>query len=159
LGGLIVDEASRVRLVVFMVEGARYAVPLSAVERAYAMAAVSPLPGSPPVVLGIINLHGRPVAVVDPRRRLGLPPRDYGLAAHLLIARTPRRTLAIPTDEVLGVVELDAAAVTPAAAVAPGLQPAGVVALPDGLLLIHDLDAFLTPAEEGQIDRALETGG
>ena len=153
---MIVGEGSRARLVVFMVEGTRYAVPLSAVERAYAMAAVSPLPGAPPAVLGMINLHGRPVAVIDPRRRLGLSPREYGLAAHLLIARTPRRTLAIPTDEVLGVVELDVAAVTPVAAVAPGLPPAGIAALPDGLLFIHDLDAFLTPEEEGQIERALE---
>ena len=152
-------EAPRARLVVFRVDGTRYAVSLSAVERAYAMATVSPLPGAPPAVLGMINLHGRPVAVVDPRRRLGLPSREYGLAAHLLIARTPRRTLAIPTDEVLGVVELDAAAVTPAAAVAPRLPPAGIAALPDGLLLIHDLDAFLTPEEEGQVDRALEAGG
>jgi len=156
---VIVREASRAWLVVFMVEGTRYAVSLSAVERAYAMPAVSPLPGAPAAVLGMINLHGRPVAVVDPRRRLGLPAREYGLAAHLLIARTPRRTLAIPTDEVLGVVELELAAMTPAAAVAPGLPPAGIAALPDGLLFIHDLDAFLTPEEEGQIDRALEARG
>ena len=152
-------EASRARLVVFMVEGTRYAVSLLAVERAYGMPAVSPLPGAPPAVLGMINLHGLPVAVVDPRRRLGLPPREYGVAAHLLIARTPRRTLAIPTDEVVGVVELDGTAVTPAAAVALGLPPDGIAALPDGLLLIHDLDAFLTPEEEAQIDRALEARG
>jgi hypothetical protein len=44
-GHVIGGEGSRARLVV---EGTRYAVPLSAVERAYAMVAVSPLPGVAP---------------------------------------------------------------------------------------------------------------
>ena len=51
------------RLVVFTVEGSRYAVPLSSVERVLPMAAVRPVPGAPRVVLGAINLAGRVVPV------------------------------------------------------------------------------------------------
>lgn len=146
-------------LVVFVVEGVRYGVPLSSAERAFRMVAVSPLPGSPRVVLGGINLHGRAVAVVDLRRRFGLPARDYGAAARLLVVRTPRRRLAIAADDVLGVAEVDAEAITSRTSL-PGAGPvAGVAALPDGLLIIQDLDAFLTLDEERQLDRALETQG
>jgi purine-binding chemotaxis protein CheW len=140
-----------------MVEGARYAVPLSSAERAFRMVAVSPLPGSPVVVLGGINLEGRAVAVVDLRRRLGLPPRDYGLAARLLVVRTPRRRLAIAADDVLGVAEVEADAITPRTLLSGAGPVAGVAALPDGLLIIQDLEAFLTLDEERQLDRALET--
>jgi purine-binding chemotaxis protein CheW len=143
-------------LVVFAVQGNRYAVPLSSVERVFLMVAVQPVPGAPRVVLGAINLEGRVVPVVDLRRRLNLPSRDYGLNAHLLIVQTPRRTLAIPADEVFGAAEISTASVTPTEAVLPGLgRVAGIAALPGGLLFIHDIEAFLTPGEERELGRAL----
>jgi purine-binding chemotaxis protein CheW len=144
------------RLVVFLGGRVRYAVALESVERALPMIAISPLPGAPEVVLGIINLRGEVLGVVDPCRRLDLDPHKYGLNSHLLIVRTQRRRLAIATDEVLGLANPSAGAAVPATAVLAGHTPvAGVVALPDGVLLIHDIDSFVTPDEEGQLDHAL----
>ncbi len=144
-------------LVVFTIEGNRFAVPLSSVERVHAMVAVRPLPGAPSVVLGAINLQGRVVPVVDLRRRLHLAPHDYGLEAHLLIVQTSRRTLGIPADEAAGVVALDPISVTPTEVVLPQWgRVAGIAALPDGLLFIHDIEAFLTPEEDRKLDRALD---
>lgn len=148
------------RLVVFTVEGNRYAVPLSSVERVLLMVAVQPVPGAPRVVLGAINLAGRVVPVVDLRRRLGLPSREYGLDAHLLIVQTARRTLALTADEAIGLAEVDAASVAPTEVVLPGLgRIAGIAALPDGLLFIHDIEAFLTPEEERELGQALPQAG
>ena len=145
------------RLVVFVIEGQRYALPLSAVERVLPMVAVSPLPKAPAVALGVINLHGAVIPVLDIRLRFSWPPREYALTAHLLVARTRQRTLALPVDEALGVQEVAAEAVTPPDAVLPGIgQVAGIVALTDGLLFIHDLDAFLSLHEERQLTEALE---
>jgi purine-binding chemotaxis protein CheW len=138
----------------------RYAVALESVERVLPMVAISPLPGAPEVVLGVINLRGQVVGVVDPGRRLGLDPHDYGLSAHLMIVRTQRRTLAIATDGVLGLAEASVDAVVPATVVLAGRTPvAGVAALPDGVLLIHDIDSFVTPDEESQLDKALRERG
>lgn len=150
------DLPGAVRLVVFVAGAQRYALPLAAVERALPMVAVSPLPKAPEIVLGVINLHGRIVPVVDVRRRLGLPSREYGMAGHLLVARTARRALALPTDEVVGVSEVPADAVRRPESVVPGIgHVAGIVALPDGVLLIHDLDTFLSLEEEGRLDEVL----
>lgn len=150
-------QSTVLRLVVFVIDEQRYALPLLAVERILPMIAVSPLPQAPAVVLGVINLHGQVLPVVDIRRRFGLAPRDFGLRAHLLVARTSRRTLVVPVDEVLGVSEVAAGAVTPPDAVLPGIgHVAGIVALADGLLFIHDLDAFLSLDEERQLTESLE---
>lgn len=120
------------------------------------MVAVAPLPQGPAVALGVINLHGQAIPVVDIRRRFGLPSRDYGLTAHLLVARTSRRLLAVPVDEVLGVKDVAAEAVTPPDTILPGIgYVAGIVALSDGLLFIHDLEAFLSLEEEQQLTQAL----
>lgn len=64
-------QGSPLRLVVFGIEGQRYALRLGAVERVLPMATVSPLPKAPTVALGVINLHGQVVPVLNIR---SLPP-------------------------------------------------------------------------------------
>lgn len=144
-------------LVVFRTANQSFALHLAAVERVLPMVAVSPLPGGPEIVLGAINLHGRVVPVLDLRRRLGLPECQYGLEAHVLAARARQRVVALPVDEVTGVHRVVADAVTAPDQVAPGLALVnGVAPLEDGILVIHDLDAFLSSEEEVALARALE---
>lgn len=147
----------RIQLVVFLVEGQRYALPLLTVSRILPMVAVSPLPKSPAIALGVINLHGQVIPVLDIRRRFGLPAREHGVTAHLMVARTSRRTQALVVDEVLGVREVAAEAVTPPGAVLPGIgHVAGIAALADGLLFIHELETVLSLDEERRLMDALE---
>ena len=144
-------------LVLFVLEGQRYGLPLETVERVLPMVAVSPLTKAPAIALGVINVHGRIVPVVDVRRRLGLPAREHEVTAHLLVARTIRRTLALTVDAVLGVTEVVADRVTAPDRILPGIgHVAGIAALPDGLLYIHDLDRFLSLDEEQELTEALE---
>ena len=142
--------------VAFSVEGARFGLPLEVVERVLRAAAVTPLPGAPGMVSGVLQLHGEVVAVVDLRRRCGLPARDMDLGDHILVARTAKRRLAIPVDGVSGVVSWRCADFVPGAALARDIGAwKGVARLADGLLLVQDLEAFLSPEEEGDLDAAL----
>ena len=52
--------------------GRRYGLPLPTVERVLPMAYMLPLPDAGLGLLGMLNLHGEVLPVVDPRRRLGL---------------------------------------------------------------------------------------
>jgi len=145
------------QFVVFVIEPQRYALLLESVERVLPMVAVSPLPKAPAIAVGVINLHGRIIPVLDIRRRFGFPTPDYDLTARLLVARTSRRTVAMPVDEVLGVSDVAEEAVTAPQAVLPGIgHLTGIVARADGLLFIHDLDTFLSLDEEHQLTDALE---
>ena len=75
--------------------------------------------------------------------------------AHLLVLETPRRRLAIATDEVQGVLEVDAFSVASASTVlAAGGPMTGAVSVSDGILLIHDIEAFLSQEEESQLKEA-----
>jgi purine-binding chemotaxis protein CheW len=137
--------------VIFVVDGQRFALRLSAVQRVVRAVAVTPLPGAPEVVLGAIDVAGTIVPVLDVRR-------NFRAASHeILIATTARRTVALLIDEAHGVVEHDQSAVVDAARIAPGLERFhGVVQLEDGLALIHDLDAFLSLDEARALDDSIE---
>lgn len=143
-------------IVIFALDQGRYALPLERVDRAVGMVEVTPLPKTPAIVRGIVNVQGRLVPVIDLRRRFGLPERNMRLDDHLLIARSATRTLAMIVDRVSGVVACDALEVVASASVVPGTDYVqGIAKLADGMVLIHDLDHFLSLDEAHSLDQAL----
>ncbi len=146
-----------IELVVFALDGQRYALKLAAVERVLRAAEITPLPKLPDIVLGVLNVAGEILPVLDIRRRFHLPSRETDPADHLILARTARRRVALVVDRVSGVVERPEAEVIPAEDVLPGLEyVSGAAKLADGLVLIHDLDTFLSLEEEARLSEALE---
>src|SRR5215207_2931795 len=105
--------AMTVELVALDVGGQRWALPLACVERVVGMVAVAPLPESPAGVRGAINVAGEIVPVLDLDVRIGRPQRDRGPGARLVLARTSTRRVALPVDDVLGVIAVDERAVAP----------------------------------------------
>lgn len=144
------------QLVIFIIDEQRYALPLSVVERVVRMVEVTPLPNAPDVVRGVISVQGQIVPVIDLRRRFRCPSREIGLNDHLVIARTARRTVALIVDTVLDVAECAEQDVIAGETILPGLEyVTGVVKLYDGMVLIHDLDTFLSLEEERALDEAV----
>ena len=145
------------QLVVFTLDDRRYGLPLAAVERVVRMVDLTPLPRAPDIVLGVVNVQGRVIPVVDLRRRFRLPERDIALADQLVIARTARRPVALVADAATGVLEYSAREAVGARDIVPGVEYVeSVVKLADGLVLIHDLDRFLSLDEKTALDRAIE---
>lgn len=143
------------KLVAFALDDLQCALPLDRVARVVRAVQIAPLPGAPAVILGMINMQGTIVPVADLRQRLQLPPRDLNIYDHMVISRAPRRLLAIVADAVHGVVECARRDLVQVDGV-PGVEHFhGVAKLPDGLLLIHDLDRLLSLDEEAAMERAL----
>jgi purine-binding chemotaxis protein CheW len=146
------------QLVVFTLDEQRYAVPLSAVERIVRLVEITPVPETPEIVLGVINVQGRILPVVNIRRRFHLPARELHPSDHLLIARTSQRTVALVVDAVNEVATLSSHEMVTREKILTHLgYVAGVVKRPDGLILIHDLDRFLSLEEEQALHDAIDS--
>jgi purine-binding chemotaxis protein CheW len=144
------------QLVVFRLEEQRYALPLAAVERIVRAVEVTSLPDAPAIVLGAIDLAGQVLPVLDVRQRFRLPVREIGPADQFVIAHTAWRTVAFVVDEALGVIERTEFEVISPAHIVPGLeQLQGVIKLDDDLVLIHDLEKFLSLDEAQALDKAM----
>jgi purine-binding chemotaxis protein CheW len=119
---------------------------------------ITPLPKAPAVVEGAINLRGTVVPVLDIRARFRRPPKPAEHTDHLVVAQAGAQLVALRVDRALDLLPLDGAAVDNAEAVLPGVEyVARVARLPDGLVLIHDLNTFLTAAEADALTAALPT--
>ncbi len=145
------------RYVVFSLDGQRYALHLSAVERVIRVVEMTSLPKTPDIVLGIVNVEGQIIPIVNIRKRFRLPERELDLSDVLIIAQIPRRTVALVADNVSGVIEGSEQDITEAKEIFPRMEYVkGVVKLKDGLVLIHDLDKFLSLEEDKELDSALK---
>jgi purine-binding chemotaxis protein CheW len=143
----------------FTLDGSHYAVTLPVVERVVRAVAIQPLPQAPPFILGVINVQGHIIPAVDLRRRFGLPPRAAGLDDPFILARTSRRRVALVIDSVEGVHDLADPEMVPAEQVAAsGECLHGLAKVQDNLVLIFDLDQFLSPADERSLDEAMGKG-
>lgn len=146
------------QLVVFSLGEQRYALPVASVERVIRAVEITPLPKAPAIVSGVINIQGRIVPVVDVRRRFRLPEHDVRPGDQIIVARTAARPVALAVDAASGVIECPAERFVAAAAIVPGTEYVkGVVKLEDGMILIHDLDKFLSLEEEKSLTRAMES--
>lgn len=148
------------QLFVFGLDGNRYALHLEAVDRVVAVVHVTPLPKAPEIVAGIVNIRGTIVPVVDIRRRFMLPSKARpALSDMFIIAHTSRRPVALAADNVSGVLDCADTEIIAAADLMPESDYIeGIVRLADGLILIHDLNSFLSLDEEETLDRAIADG-
>lgn len=143
--------------VVFMLDTGRYALPLATVERVVRAAAITPLPRAPSIVLGALNVGGRVLPVFDIRQRFALPARALNPDDQFVIARTRSRAVALVVDGVQGLVGQSSDAVVSAKRISPELEHIeGVITLEDGMVLIHDLEKFLSPAEASALEEAMK---
>jgi purine-binding chemotaxis protein CheW len=143
-------------LVVFRLDEQRYALPLDAVERIVRAVELTPLPNAPAIVLGVMDVAGRVLPVLNLRRRFGLPEREISPTDQFLIARTASRVVALVMDEAQEVIAYPETAVIDASGIVPGVeQVQGVVTLEDGLVLIQALDQCLSLDEEQDLANAM----
>ena len=146
-----------IRLVHFNLDDQKYALFLSAIIRIIRVVEITGLPKAPEIVLGVINMHGRIIPVFNIRRRFRLPQREMQLGDQLIIASTSKRTVALLVDSVNDVIEIPEEKIIAGEKILPGLEYVeGVVKTEDGMILIHDLEQFLSLQEEKVLHEALE---
>jgi purine-binding chemotaxis protein CheW len=145
------------KLVTFSLDDRKFALYVSAVQRIIRVVEVTPLPAAPDIVVGIINMQGTVIPVFNIRRRFHLPAREMQLSDQLIIASTTKRTVALIVDSVNDVIEIPKEKIIAAKQILPELDYVeGVVKTESGMVLIHDIEKFLSLHEEKSLDEALE---
>jgi len=153
------DPPARIRVAVitFELHGRRFGLPAASVREIYPAVTITPLPGAPVSVEGVVDVRGTVAPVFDLRSRFGLPSRPQEPDDHLIIAQAADRVVVLRVDRALDLVQVPADQLQPAALPDVRLpHVAGVAQLPEGLVVICDLTAFLSSAESIQLAAALE---
>ena len=112
----VADVASLAgRYLTFLLAGGEYGLAILGVREILALIPINPVPRTPAEVLGVINLRGRIVPVVDLRLKLGLPaaaPTDQTVII-VVQPRDGEMPVGCVVDEALGVLQFAAEQIEP----------------------------------------------
>jgi len=131
---------------VFTLEDQRYALGLEAVERVVRAVELTSVPEAPEILMGLINLQGRIIPVLNIRRRFHLPPRDMEIKDRIIVSRTSSRKIAIIADRTEAVVEFAQEEIHEARKILPDMDGyvEGVGKLNDDTVLIYDINKLFS---------------
>jgi purine-binding chemotaxis protein CheW len=96
-------DGEMLKVVEFLLAHETYALETSFVREIRPLSQLTPLPGTPPFVLGIIHLHGEIVSVIDIRKFFDLPDKGLPDLDHVIVVSAGEMTFGILADVVLGV--------------------------------------------------------
>jgi purine-binding chemotaxis protein CheW len=143
-----------VQWVTFRLADETYGINVMQVQEVLRVSEIAPVPGAPHYVLGIINLRGNVVTVIDTRIRLGLATSEMTDSTRIVIIETDQHVVGILVDCVAEVVDVAASEVESAPNVgsddsANYIQ--GVASRDNELLILVDLNKLLTDEEWNEL--------
>lgn len=142
------------RIVVFFLEGQKYALPIDRVQEIQQIVAYTEVPDETGVVLGMVNLRGIVVPLVDLRTLVGLESRAYHLETPMIICRSRGGLVALVVDEVEDVSIMPAGCLQKASRLhALSDRMLGVCRMEPGLVFLLDIEK-LVPEEAPRALRA-----
>jgi purine-binding chemotaxis protein CheW len=143
-----------IQFVTFVLMDETYGINVMQVQEVLRVTEIAPVPGAPAYVLGIINLRGNVVTVIDTRARFGLPPTETDSSSRIIVIESEKQVVGILVDAVAEVVELYESDID----VAPNVGTEessryiqGVATRGEGLLILVDLNKLLTDEEWQEI--------
>jgi purine-binding chemotaxis protein CheW len=108
------EGAANQQFLTFKLAGEEYGVGILTVQEIRGWSAVTAIPHSPPWVLGVIDLRGVVVPVIDLRRRFELAPANFGPSTVVIVIRVSNgaeeRTVGLVVDAVSEVYDIDPSA-------------------------------------------------
>ncbi len=90
---------------IFSLEGMYYAMALPTVERVIRAVELILVAKMPDCMLGLINVKGQIIPVVNIRKQLGLPDREMDIDDRIIISQGPNQAIAFIVDEVEGIAD------------------------------------------------------
>ena len=143
------------RWVTFKLDNETYGIDVMQIREVLRGTEISPVPGAPPFVLGIINLRGNVVAIVDTRSRFGLPAHKMDDASRILILESGDYVVGFLVDSVHEVVELKSSSIEPAPDTGSATATRFITGLcnrEEGLLILVDAQKMLSEDECAELE-------
>lgn len=147
-------KGETVQVIVFKLGEERYGVDISQVREIIRPTQITRIPNAPDFVEGVINLRGQITTIVNLRKRFGLPPTQIDNDTRIIVVEYNNAVIGMMVDTVNEVKYLSQKDIEPLPSIITSREEAkflkGVGKLPDGLLILIDLNKVLN---EGEVER------
>jgi purine-binding chemotaxis protein CheW len=143
---------------IFILDEQRYAMGLSRVEKVIRAVEMNILPEGQDIILGLINMQGKIIPVINIRKHFYLPSSELKISNRIIISNTSKLTVAFVVDTVEGVVEIPKERVNEAQKIFPKLEQyiEGVGKLNEDTVLIYNVENLLSTQDVNKLKDVVE---
>ncbi len=134
----------RLEVVEFLLAHERYGIQFSSIREACTVKEITPLPGTPPFVTGIVNVRGRIFSVIDLKKFFNLPDKGLSDQNRLIILGSGTMEFAILADAIVGLRSLAAGDLRPLLAALSGIRQEYLRGVTQEGLIVLDADKILS---------------
>ena len=137
-------------LIAFRIGEQEFCVDIISVREIRGFAAATPLPHAPDFVVGVINLRGTVLPIVDLAARLGFRPTEPTARSVVIVVRVDRQMVGLLVDAVSDIITVDDDLLQPTPDIASELARTfvrGVMAFEGRMISMIAVDSVLPPSE------------
>ncbi|MBQ4854355.1 purine-binding chemotaxis protein CheW [Rhodanobacter sp. B2A1Ga4] len=150
--------APTVQQLTFGLAGEEYGVDILSVREIRGWSRVTRIPQTPDYLLGVLNLRGAIVPIMDLRLRFGLARESYGDSTVVIIVAVAERLFGIVVDAVSDVVDIEPAAIKPVpdmGAIVDTRYLKGLATHVERMVMLLDVEKLMRPEDVETLDAAL----
>jgi purine-binding chemotaxis protein CheW len=140
-----------IQWVTFKLDSEIYGINVMQVQEVLRLPEIAPVPGAPIYVMGIINLRGNVVTVIDTRNRFGLAQKEPDDATRIIITEDDKQVIGMLVDAVAEVVNLKGSEIETTPNLGEDNESSkyiqGVHSRGDEILILIDVDKMLSESE------------
>ena len=141
-----VDETGKqefIEIIVFRLASEIYGLETVYVREVFPLKDFTPLPGTPPFVLGIVNVRGQILSVLDIKKFFNLPEKGLGDLNKMIIIHNDRMEFGILTDEIVGIQNIESGRLQESLPALEGLKEEYLKGITSDRLIVLDAEKLL----------------
>ena len=128
----------------FLLAHETYAIETPFVREVYPMTELTPLPCTPAFVLGLINIRGQILTVIDMKKFFDLPEKGITNLNKVIVVRKDAMELGILADEIIGIRNITVNELQPPLSTMTGIHAEYLKGVTGERIIILDMERFLT---------------
>jgi purine-binding chemotaxis protein CheW len=131
-------------VVEFLLGVEQYAIEFKYIREIQPLRDLTPLPCVPPFVLGLINVRGQILSVIDIRTLLELPPGTVKLSSKVILVQNQKMEIGILVDDILGARAVDLQNFQPLLPTSTGLRTEFLLGVTKDSVVVLDAEMILS---------------
>ena len=152
------EGADTQQFLTFRLAGEEYGVGILTVQEIRGWSSVTKVPHTPGWLLGVINLRGVVVPIIDLRLKFKFAKADYTDTTVVIILTVATRVVGVVVDGVSDVITLGAAQIKPAPSLGTGADTRHIIGfgtLDERMRILMDVEKLMAGPDMGLVDKAI----
>jgi purine-binding chemotaxis protein CheW len=153
--GSPVPTEELLQLVSFALGQEEFGLEIQRIQEINRMVEITRVPNSPEFVIGVINLRGKVIPIIDMRKRFGFPPKENDKNTRIIVVELGGMVVGFVVDAVREVIRISKSITEPPPSIVAGIGSEFITAvakLDNRLLILLDLERILKDKEKQQLE-------